>query len=351
MALALEFKPAAITLDLHLPDADGRRILDRMKTDLATRHIPVQVITVEENAGPALARGALTYQVKSPEPDSLEKTFKRLRDFLGRSVKKMLLVEPDAARTLWVRELIGNGDVVITTVSSPNEALQAAHSDEYDCLVIGVGVDNDSRLHLLETVCGSDQLKQLPVVIHEPRDFTPEQAQKLKSLCGSMVVKEARSPERLLDETALILHRDVSKLPERQRRILEHLHQGALEGRKVLVVDDDIRNIFAMTSMLERFKMRVVSAENGRDAINLLRQEGDIEVVLMDIMLPVMDGYTTIRAVRDDPEFKDLPIIAVTAKAMKGDREKCIQAGASDYLCKPVEPEQLRSTLRVWLLK
>jgi CheY-like chemotaxis protein len=168
-------------------------------------------------------------------------------------------------------------------------------------------------------------------------------------LAQSILIKDARSPERLLDETAMVLHRNVSKLPERHRKMLEKLYQGLLEGRKALVVDDDIRNIFAMTSLLERFKMRVISAENGKDAINLLMEQRDVDIVLMDIMLPMMDGYTTIRAIRDIAEFKDLPIVAVTAKAMKGDREKCIAAGATDYLCKPVEAEQLRATLRLWL--
>ncbi len=189
----------------------------------------------------------------------------------------------------------------------------------------------------------------MPVIIYTARELLAEEAARLQGLAESVLVKDVRSPERLLDETSLMLHRNVAKLPDRQRKMIETLHRSVLEGKKVLLVDDDIRNIFAMTSVLERFKMRVVSAENGKDAMRMLREQGDIQIVLMDIMLPTMDGYTTIRAIREIPEFKDLPIIAVTAKAMKGDREKCIAAGASDYLCKPVESEQLRSTLRLWL--
>src|SRR6185369_7650162 len=185
--------------------------------------------------------------------------------------------------------------------------------------------------------------------VYTARELLEEESLKLKQLAETILLKDARSPEHLLDEASLLLHRNVSKLPERQRKILENLHHGVLEGKKVLLVDDDIRNIFAMTSVLERFKMRVVSAENGKDAIQILMEQRDVDIVLMDIMLPMMDGYTTIRAIREISEFGDLPIIAVTAKAMKGDREKCIAAGASDYLCKPVEAEQLRSTLRLWL--
>jgi CheY-like chemotaxis protein len=194
-----------------------------------------------------------------------------------------------------------------------------------------------------------EEHRRLPVVIYTAKDLTVDEHSKLKKLAESVVVKDARSPERLLDETALLLHRNTARLPDRQRKMLEHLHEGVLDGRKVLLVDDDIRNIFAMTSVLERFKMNVVSAENGKDAIEMLLQTRDIDIVLMDIMLPTMDGYATIRAIREIADFDDLPIIAVTAKAMKGDREKCIAAGASDYLSKPVDVEQLRSVLRLWL--
>ncbi len=216
-------------------------------------------------------------------------------------------------------------------------------------MVLDLGLPDMSGTELLEQIKNSELFRSLPVIVYTARELLAEEAAKLKLLAEAIVIKDVRSPDRLLDETALVLHRNVLKLPERQRKMLEHLHQGVLEGRKVLVVDDDIRNIFAMTSVLERFKMNVVSAENGKDAIKLLVDRRDIEIVLMDIMLPMMDGYATIRAIREISEFRELPIIAVTAKAMKGDREKCIAAGASDYLCKPVEAEHLRSTLRLWL--
>jgi CheY-like chemotaxis protein len=206
-----------------------------------------------------------------------------------------------------------------------------------------------SGTELLEQIKNSSALRTLPIIIYTARELLDEEQARLEHLAESILIKDVRSPERLLDKTALVLHRNVSKLPERQRKMLESLHLGVLENKKVLVVDDDIRNIFALTCVLERFKMKVVSAENGKDAIQMLMDQRDIDVVLMDIMMPVMNGYSTIRTIRETAEFKSLPIIAVTAKAMKGDREKCLAAGASDYLCKPVAAEQLRSALHLWL--
>jgi CheY-like chemotaxis protein len=349
LALARELKPAAVTLDLHLPDLDGWHVLDRLKIDLATRHIPVHIISVEQDPEPTRSQGALGFVTKSDKSDSLESAFDQLKQFVDRPVKNLLLVEDDEIQTMSIRELIGNGDVKTTVVSTGKDALAAIQSQKYDCMVLDLGLPDMSGADLLEQIKKSGDWRALPIIIYTARELLQEEASRLNSLAESILIKDVRSPERLLDETALALHRNVSRLPEKQRKMLENLHQGMLEGKKVLLVDDDIRNIFAMTSVLERFKMQVVSAENGKDAIQILTDQPDIEIVLMDIMLPMMDGYTTIRAIRDIARFKDLPIVAVTAKAMKGDREKCIAAGASDYLCKPVEAEQLRSTLRLWL--
>jgi CheY-like chemotaxis protein len=247
-----------------------------------------------------------------------------------------------------IRDLIGNGDVHTTVVATGKEALAAIEAGQYDCMVLDLGLPDMPGTELLEQIKNS-AARTLPIIIYTARELLHDEADRLKHLAESILIKDVRSPERLLDETSLLLHRNVSKLPDKQRKMLETLHRGALEGKKVLLVDDDIRNIFAMTSVLERFKMQVVSAENGKDGIGILVDQPDIDVVLMDIMLPMMDGYTTIRAIREIAEFKHLPIVAVTAKAMKGDREKCLAAGASDYICKPVEAEQLRSVLRLWL--
>jgi HAMP domain-containing protein/signal transduction histidine kinase/DNA-binding response OmpR family regulator len=349
LSMVRDLKPTAVTLDLHLPDLDGWRVLDRLKVDLATRHIPVHIISVEQDPAPTLSQGALGFVTKSETRESLQQALAQLKDFIDRPVKNLLLVEDDEIQTMSIRELIGNGDVKTTVVASGKDALAALQEQHFDCMVLDLGLPDMSGTELLEQIKNSETSRSLPVIIYTARELVEEESSKLQNLAESILIKDARSPERLLDQTALLLHRNVSRLPERQRKMLEMLHQGVLEGKKVLLVDDDIRNIFAMTSVLERFKMRVVSAENGKDAIQLLVDQADIDIVLMDIMLPTMDGYTTIRAIREIAQFKDLPIIAVTAKAMKGDREKCIAAGASDYLCKPVEAEQLRSTLRLWL--
>ncbi len=349
--LVREYKPTAVTLDIRLPDTNGWKILDRLKTDLATRHIPIHIISVDEDTAPTRLDGALGYVTKSESKETLERVFDNIKDFTDRPVKNLLLVEDDEIQTSNIRELIGNGDVKMTVVSTGHDALEELQKQKYDCMVLDLGLPDISGAELLETIKKSDQSRGLPVVVYTARDLLEEEAERLQRLAESILIKDVRSPERLLDETALLLHRNVSKLPEKQRKMLETLHQSVLGGKKVLVVDDDIRNIFAMTSVLERFNMEVHSAENGRDAVQMLVDQKDFDIVLMDIMLPTMDGYTTIRAIRDIAQFKELPIIAVTAKAMKGDREKCIAAGASDYLCKPVDAEQLRSTLHLWLYR
>jgi HAMP domain-containing protein/signal transduction histidine kinase/CheY-like chemotaxis protein len=348
IAMARELKPDAITLDLHLPDLDGWRVLDRLKMDWGTRHIPVQIISVDEKQGSELSRGALSYITKTDRKETLEQAFDELKSFTGRTVKNLLVVEDDEIQRASITDLIGNGDVKTTLVGSGREALDALSQQQFDCMVLDLGLPDMSGVQLLEEI-KKEGAKKLPVIIYTAKDLLDEEATRLKELAETIVVKDARSPERLLDETALFLHRNVARLPERQRRMLEFLHHGVLEGKKVLLVDDDIRNIFAMTSVLERFKMHVVSAENGKEAIEKLLESRDIHIVLMDIMLPTMDGYATTRAIREIAGFEQLPIIAVTAKAMKGDREKCIAAGASDYLSKPVDTEQLRSILRLWL--
>jgi HAMP domain-containing protein/signal transduction histidine kinase/DNA-binding response OmpR family regulator len=349
LTMVRELKPDAVTLDLHLTDLDGWQVLDRLKVDLTTRHIPVHIISIEQDLVSSRRRGAVGYVTKSEKKEPLQQAFDALKRFLDRPVKNLLVVEDDKVQSESIRELIGNGDVHTTFVETGKDALAAIQSGEYDCIVLDLALPDMPGVDVLEEAKRIQHCASLPVVIYTARDPLPDELARIRDLAEAILVKSPRSPERLLDETARLLHRNVSKLPDRQRRLLEHLHEGILEGRKVLIVDDDIRNIFAVTSVLERFRMRVVSAENGKDAIRILLEERDIDVVLMDIMLPAMDGYTTIRRIREIPQFSDLPIIAVTAKAMKGDRQKCIAAGASDYLCKPVGSEALRSMLRVWL--
>jgi signal transduction histidine kinase/CheY-like chemotaxis protein len=353
LALAREYQPTAVTLDLRLPDADGWTILDRLKHDPATRHIPVHIISVEENWQRGLRLGAIDFLTKPATRESLSEALTTLHEFIDRPVKRLLVVEDDEAARQSIVELIGNGDVQTTTVGTGQAALEALQADRYDCMVLDLGLPDMTGFQLMTRVKGEIGLRKLPTIVYTGKQLTRREEAELGRLAESVVIKDARSPERLLDETALFLHRVTAKLPESKRRMLEQLHRTdpVLTGRTVLIVDDDVRNIFALTTLLERSEMKVVYAESGRDGIARLQATPAVDAVLMDVMMPEMDGYETMRAIREMPKFRHLPILAVTAKAMKGDREKCIAAGASDYIAKPVEMDQLLSLLRVWLYR
>ena len=351
LSMAREHKPDAITLDLGLPDMEGWKVLDRLKDDPNTRHIPVQIITAEEEKERGLKQGALAFFTKPVQKETLDEAFNEIRDHIERQVKSLLIVEDDELQRRSIAELIGESDVQITGVSTAQEALEKLKDGRYDCMVLDLGLPDMSGFQLMEEMKKDDVMSTLPVIVYTGRDLTKKEETQLKRMAKTIIVKDVRSPERLLDETALFLHRVQSRMPEPQRTMLEKLHQTdeMLAGKKVLVVDDDIRNIFAMTSLLERHNMVVYSAENGKDALEVLRNNDEVDIVLMDIMMPEMDGYDTMHEIRKIAKFKQLPILALTAKAMKGDREKCIEAGASDYISKPVDTDQLLSLLRIWL--
>jgi CheY-like chemotaxis protein/HAMP domain-containing protein len=353
LALAREYIPTAVTLDLRLPDADGWTILDRLKHDPATRHIPVHIISVEENWQRGLRLGAIDFLTKPATKDSLSDALSTLNEFVDRPVKRLLVVEDDAAARESIMELIGDGDVHTTTVGSGAEALEALQSGRFDCMVLDLGLPDMTGFQLMTRVKSEIGLRKLPTIVYTGKQLSKREEAELQRLAESVVIKDAGSPERLLDETALFLHRVTANLPEPKRRMLEQLHRTdpALTGRTVLIVDDDVRNIFALTTFLERSEMKVLYAESGREGIARLQEIREVDAVLMDVMMPEMDGYETMRAIRGNPKFRSLPIIAVTAKAMKGDREKCIEAGASDYIAKPVDMDQLLSLLRVWLYR
>jgi CheY-like chemotaxis protein len=353
LVLAKEYRPAAVTLDLRLPDADGWTILDRLKHDPATRHIPVHIISVEENWQRGLRLGALDFLVKPASKESLSEALSTLHEFVDRPVKRLLVVEDDEAARRSIVELIGDGDVHTTTVATGEEALARLQQEAFDCMVLDLGLPDMTGFQLITRVKSEIGLRKLPTIVYTGKQLSRREDAELRRLAESVVIKDAGSPERLLDETALFLHRVTAKLPDGKRRMLEQLHRTdpTLTGRKVLIVDDDVRNIFALTTFLERSEMKVLYAESGREGIARLQEAGDVDAVLMDVMMPEMDGYQTIRAIREQARFRHLPIIAVTAKAMKGDREKCIEAGASDYIAKPVDMDQLLSLLRVWLYR
>jgi CheY-like chemotaxis protein len=353
LALAREYQPTAVTLDLRFPDADGWTILDRLKHDASTRHIPVHIISVEENWQRGLRLGAIDFLTKPATKESLSDALTTLHEFVDRPVKRLLVVEDDEVQQQSIAELIGNGDVQTTAVTTGADALAALQRETFDCMVLDLGLPDMTGFQLISRVKGETGLRKLPIIVYTGKQLTKREEAELRRMAESVVIKDAQSPERLLDETALFLHRVTERLPESKRRMLEQLHRTdpTLAGRKALVVDDDVRNIFALTTFLERSEMKVIHAESGRDGIARLQDTPDVDVVLMDVMMPEMDGYETMRAIRQMPRFRNLPIIAVTAKAMKGDREKCIEAGASDYIAKPVDMDQLISLLRVWLYK
>ncbi|WP_138500173.1 response regulator [Nostoc sp. PA-18-2419] len=353
LALAQQFQPNAIMLDIHMPEMDGWTVLDRLKHNPDTRHIPVHILSVDERQQRGLKLGAITYLQKPVSPEALNQVLTEIKGFIERQVKNLLVVEDDPIQAQSIIELIGNNDVQSTAVGSGKEALQILRSQHFDCMVLDLGLPDMSGFALIEQIKLEPRLMKLPIIVYTGKELTRQEESQLRGLAETIIIKNVRSPERLLDETALFLHRVQANLPSPKRQILEQLHQTdpVLANRKILIVDDDLRNIFAITSFLESYHMVVEFAENGRDGIEKLQANPDINMVLMDIMMPEMDGYETTRAIRQQPEFRSLPIIALTAKAMPGDREKCIEAGASDYITKPVDTEQLLSLLRVWLYR
>jgi HAMP domain-containing protein/CheY-like chemotaxis protein/signal transduction histidine kinase len=353
LKLAHAYRPDAITLDIDMPGMDGWEVLDRLKHHTSTRHIPVHIITGMQERTQALRSGAIAYLEKPVTAEALDDSFRRIASFIDEQVKRLLVVEDDETQRESIMELIGHDDVEITAVASAEEALEQLRQNRFDCMVLDLGLRDMSGFELLEKVKTEEGARDLPIIVYTGRDLTQQEETQLKRYAETIIIKDVKSPERLLDETALFLHRVESQLPEQKRRMLERLHNedAVFTGKKVLVVDDDVRNIFSLTSVLEDHGMNVSFAENGRDAVEKLQADPDVDIVLMDVMMPEMDGYETTRTIREIPEFRNLPIIALTAKAMKGDREKCIAAGASDYITKPVDLEQLLSLMRVWLYR
>jgi signal transduction histidine kinase/CheY-like chemotaxis protein/HAMP domain-containing protein len=352
LALAHEYKPDAIALSLQLPITDGSIILEHLKRHPETRHIPVHVMSDADHRQQVLRAGAVGYVEKPVGADALGEMLEAVGSFIERRVKNLLVVEDDTTERDAIIELIGSGDdVEIVGVGSSEDALVELGDKPYDCMVLDLSLPDGSGFQLLEKIKKTKRYAGLPVIVHTGKDLTRREETRLKKYADTIIVKDVRSPERLLDETSLFLHRIEARLPHDKRKILEQLHNAdaVFEGKKVLIVDDDVRNVFALASVFEGRGMDVLFAENGREGLATLQANPDVDLVLMDIMMPEMDGYETTRAVRELPEFKALPIVALTAKAMKGDREKSIASGASDYITKPVDVDQLLSLMRVWL--
>jgi len=351
LELAEALKPDAVTLDLRLPDMDGWGVLSRFKNDLATRHVPIQVIAAEDDISQGIKEGAMAFLAKPISRAELSQALEALRVLRSRAGKKLLVLCPDEFRCAALNELLAGPDVQVTMAKNARTALAALRHDQFDCMVMEL--PGEESLAVLQVLEQDMAWTHFPIVAHLRDEMSEKDAASFEHASRAIPVKAVKSMERLLDDTALHLHRVISGMAPEKRTVIESLYQWTpvLSDKKALVVDDDVRNIFAMTSLLENYRMKVMSAENGADALALLGRNADIDVVLMDIMMPKMDGYDTMRAIRKDARFKTLPIIAVTAKAMKGDREKCIAAGASGYITKPVDTHHLLSLLRQWILR
>ncbi len=327
-------------------------MLARLKDDPATRHIPVYLITTEEERERGLRMGAIGALIKPlKSKETLQEVFSRIKSFVEPHTKNVLIVHHDETQRNRIVELLADDGVQISAAGTGQEALAALKDKHFEATVLDLDLPDLKGFDLIEEIKKDAFLQDIPVIAYVTQQLSKRDEANLKRLGQTMNLKEVRSAERLVDEVLLCLHCEMGRLPESKRQILRTLHETntALAGRKVLIVDDDIRNIFAMTSLLERYQMQILSAETGKDALEMLHSHPDVDVVLMDIMMPEMDGYDTMRAIRKFAKFRALPVIALTAKAMKGDREKCIDAGASDYIAKPVNSIELLSMLRLWL--
>jgi len=349
-----KYNPIAVTLDVKLPDASGWRILDLFKNDINFRHIPVHLISGEENRLLAMQRGARSFHLKPLKTETLNHLFGDIIKYYERKQRNLLIVEDNELDSSQVAKILDNGDLInIEIVTSGRKALEQIKEKEYDCIIVDYMLPDIGGLELVTEISHIKKMQITPVLIYSARDFSSKERTQLKQYANKILLKDVNSLDLLLEETVMLLHIDHHNLMPEKRRLIENLRSKSdiLTNKRVLVVDDDVRNLFALTTAFERYNIRTITAESGHEAMNILQDANDIDIVLMDIMMPEMDGYETTQKIRREHKNTSLPIIAVTAKAMKGDREKCIEAGASDYITKPVKIDQLLSLMRVWLYK
>lgn len=353
LRLAEQYRPSGIILDIRLPGIDGWTVLNSLKSNAETRHIPVHMMSAEEVSRKAMNLGAIGFLSKPVTHEQLTQAFARFESVINKKIKKLLVVEDDDTLRRVLVDLVGNGDTETFEAGTGKEAEELLEHQRFDCMVLDLGLPDCSGIDLLQSLADADDIVIPPVIIYTGRDLSREEERELNKYSESIIIKDTRSQERLLDETSLFLHRMVENLPPRKQRIIADLYDRdkIFQGKKLLLVDDDMRNVFALSGVLEQKGMEVLIAENGKMALEILAQEEDVDIVLMDIMMPEMDGYEATEKIREQKQFWKLPIIALTAKAMKEDRDKCLEAGASDYLAKPVDVERLFSMMRVWLYR
>ncbi|MEH6438101.1 response regulator, partial [Massilia sp. DD77] len=351
LALAASQKPDAVLLDIRLPDRSGLTVLQQLKDNPSTRHIPVHVVSSMENGGEALHLGAIGYALKPTSREQLEEVFRKLQEKSNQKIKRVLLVEDDERQRDSVVRLIADDDVEIAPVGTAGEALELLRKEIFDCMIIDLKLPDMQGRELLERMSGEELCSFPPVIVYTGRNLTRDEEAELLRYSRSIIIKGARSPERLLDEVTLFLHKVESELSSERQTMLKAVRgrDRVFEGRTILLVDDDVRNVFALTSALEQRGARVEVGRNGFEAIAKLDEVPGIDLVLMDVMMPGMDGLEATRRIRADARFERLPIIAITAKAMKDDQEQCLAAGANDYLAKPIDLTRLYSLLRVWM--
>ncbi len=357
MAAATVYRPKAILLDMNLPDLSGLGVLEQLKRNSQTRHIPVHIVSVADHSHEALLMGAVGYALKPVQREQLVEALERLESKFSQNLRNLLIVEDDARQRESITQLLANDEVLITAVGTAQDALAQLKAVTFDCMVLDLNLPDLSGHELLQRMSEQEDVAFPPVIVYTGRALSREEELSLGRLSRSIIIKDVRSPERLLDEVTLFLHQVESTLPEERRRMLQQVRDrdATLEGRTILVVEDDVRNIFALTSLLEPKGIKLQVARNGREALDSLASAnghtGPVDLVLMDIMMPEMDGLTAMREIRKRPEWRKLPIIALTAKAMKDDQDRCIAAGANDYIAKPLDVEKLLSLVRVWMPK
>jgi len=353
LQMANQYLPSAIILDVGLPRIDGWTVMERLKNDADTRHIPVFFISGHDRKMTAMKMGAIGFLTKPVSVEGLDFAFSKIGKTISKDMKKLLVVEDDEIMRQSILELIGNGDISVATADSGEKAIKLLKSRDFDCMVLDLGLSDISGFELLEKIESDTKIDDIPISVYTGKELTKKEETGLRKHADSIIIKGAKSPDRLLDEVSLFLHRVETNLSsEKPHKIdIAHDKDDVYKNKKVLLVDDDIRNIFALTSVLEEKEMQIIVAENGKEALSALEKDKSIDLVLMDIMMPEMDGYEAMQQIRKQQHFNKLPIIALTAKAMKGDREKCIEAGANDYLSKPIDIEKMLSLLHVWLYK
>lgn len=353
LSFARHYKPDCIILDMKLAEMDGSEVLKKMKNDPELRHIPVQIISGYDRRKEGMDLGAFDFIQKPVTQADINAAIDRMQEFTNKKLKKLLIVEDNREQNNAIKELIGNEDVKFFSAYSGAEAYDMLLKEKFDCIIIDIGLPDMSGIDLMEKIKANNDLENIPVIVYTGKDLNKDELTRLNKLANTVVLKTANSVERLLDETVLFLHRAEHNLPQEKQRIIRQLHRSdeVLKNRKTLIVDDDMRNIYSLTNALEEEGLICLYADNGKEAIRKLEEHADIEIVLMDLMMPEMDGFEATQQIRKMEKYAKLPVIALTAKAMKGDREKCLEAGFSDYISKPVNIEQLVSLMRVWLYR